>query len=583
MSELLRVAAALRKFSDSELHDLVMQRGLATSSMRDFFDLAEAVTAPKAVASALSSLPSSLALALTDIANGESGNPAAIARLVQLGLADESFLFDSVRASLAEIIAVVGAQAGPSLNKTSTTANQQAVDADAGLQVFETLQALTELVFDLEQRYVREVGKGNVGLPDIKRLAAHLSKSNDYAKEIFELAVSAGLMTLVAGRWQFGERAPAWLESTPAQQIALLWQVWVSQVGAEALAELALSQQAFDGPAPIRNLMAMVYPFADLSLGSKNSKLEALTVRIGLASEGLAASWLNSLLRGETEIALDAIAQCLPAQQSKIICQADLTLVATGPLPISVEIQLRRFAETEVIGMASTYRLTALSVTHGLETGLSEQVIRELLETLSGKDLPQPISYLLKESAARFGRLAIHEGELNERSKLISTDPILLTEILNDGNLKAFSLVRLEDGSLSSRFEPEVLYFGLRDAGFAPIRRDSKGQLVSPLKTIAAASEQVTQDSIDADIRRMREHEVKMGGELEGDDVNRPIQLAIKNKASLEVVVLTNTGDERTFILEPIGVANGRLRARDRKADIERTLPLTSITRVSIV
>jgi hypothetical protein len=166
---------------------------------------------------------------------------------------------------------------------------------------------------------------------------------------------------------------------------------------------------------------------------------------------------------------------------------------------------------------------------------------------------------------------------------LTSSDSILLTEILNDGNLKAFSLVRLEDGSLSSRFEAEVLYFGLREAGYAAIRRGLKGEIVSPLKTIAAAELEVTEDSILADIKRMREHEQKMGGDLDADEVNRPIQLAIKNKAKLEVTVVNNTGAEITFILEPIGIANGRLRAKDRKADIERTLPLTSIIRVAII
>jgi hypothetical protein len=36
------------------------------------------------------------------------------------------------------------------------------------------------------------------------------------------------------------------------------------------------------------------------------------------------------------------------------------------------------------------------------------------------------------------------------------------------------------------------------------------------------------------------------------------------------------------FVLEPIGLANGRLRARDRKADIERTLPVSAITSIVI-
>jgi hypothetical protein len=35
------------------------------------------------------------------------------------------------------------------------------------------------------------------------------------------------------------------------------------------------------------------------------------------------------------------------------------------------------------------------------------------------------------------------------------------------------------------------------------------------------------------------------------------------------------------YLLEPTGVSGGRLRGRDRKADIERTLPLSSIVSLS--
>jgi hypothetical protein len=40
-------------------------------------------------------------------------------------------------------------------------------------------------------------------------------------------------------------------------------------------------------------------------------------------------------------------------------------------------------------------------------------------------------------------------------------------------------------------------------------------------------------------------------------------------------------GSESEYLLEPAGLASGRLRARDRRADIERTLPLSSIVAVA--
>jgi hypothetical protein len=84
------------------------------------------------------------------------------------------------------------------------------------------------------------------------------------------------------------------------------------------------------------------------------------------------------------------------------------------------------------------------------------------------------------------------------------------------------------------------------------------------------------------DIARLREQDAKVGDSPDGDDLTRQIELAIKNKGKVLVTVKSAAGDEIDFALEPIGIANGRLRAKDRKADIERTLPVANIIRVVI-
>jgi hypothetical protein len=578
MSELLQVAASLRKFSDQDLRQLAIERSVATSQMRDFFDFAESLTQTKSIASAIAGLPRSLALGLRHMADGKPIANDVLLRLQRLALADDSGLFASVAAAVPD----TSAQLHGLPDELEPLMIDQ-VDRDAGHAVFETLQALTELVFELEQRYIREVGKGNVGLPDVKRLAAHLSKTNDYAKEIYALAAMVDLMTLVHGRWQFGPAAPKWLTSTPTQQIEILWKVWIENVGLSALSELVLEFKNSKSNCSISSLFESVYPFADSAVGTRIAKLEKLTERLGLAAGNQPASWFGSVMQQRLDEALNWATMRLPASESRLICQADLTLISTGPLPIETEIQLRKFADTEGIGMASTYRLTPLSLTHGLETGLTEAGIRKLLESLSGKSLPQPIDYLLKETSNRFGRLFVTEGNELDRAVINSTDPVLLAEILNDGDLKAFSLVRQPDQSVTSRFEPEVVYFGLREAGYAAIRKDHKGKVISPLKSIGAAEAKHSEDSILVDIARMREQEDRVGIDLADDEIQRKIQLAIKNKAKVEVKYIAKSGDELLFLLEPIGIANGRLRARDKKADIERTLPISSITAVSII
>jgi hypothetical protein len=57
--------------------------------------------------------------------------------------------------------------------------------------------------------------------------------------------------------------------------------------------------------------------------------------------------------------------------------------------------------------------------------------------------------------------------------------------------------------------------------------------------------------------------------------------MAIKGKLGLTVTVRMPDGSLLDLQLEPASVAGGRLRARDRKSDLERTLPLSSIAAVA--
>jgi len=230
--------------------------------------------------------------------------------------------------------------------------------------------------------------------------------------------------------------------------------------------------------------------------------------------------------------------------------------------------------------MASTYRLSALSISHGLETGQTVSEIRSLLAKLSDNSIPQPIEYLLNEAETRFGRLKITSDSEDARCYLSSPDPVLLAEILNESKLKPFALQPLEDGVLATRFEAEVLYFALREIGFVAIRVDGAGNVISPLAATRQISDSEKSNSTLIDIQRLRAQETKLGAAPDDDDLQRQIQLAIKNKAKARFTVSSNSGDEIEFLLEPIGIANGRLRAKDRKADIERTLPIANIIRV---
>jgi len=416
-----------------------------------------------------------------------------------------------------------------------------------------------------------------VGLPDVKRLAAHLSKPNEYAKQVFELAQFANLAEIEGSRWQLGQRAENWISWSDRGRWSHLAETWLSLLGDEAARELLaiLPAESFE------RRLAEVYPYADSTATNRIKKVAEIANLIGLIANSQATSWLG-LLSSSLPNASERAISGLPSAAERVIIQADLTLIAPSPLPTELEISLRRFADTEQIGMASSYRLSALSVSHGLETGLAIDEIRALLLRLSAKELPQPVDYLLKEVESRFARLKVYATKSGAHSQIVSTDKILLAEIHNDQRLKPFALHFDEAGSLHSRFEAELVYFALREANFVAVRVDEKGDVMSPQKLSSKNKVSEQRKSVVEDITRMREADTQGTSNPDDDDLLRQIQLAIKYKAKMVIVLKTSSGEQVEYLVEPVGVANGRLRAKDRKADLERTLPLSSVVSISI-
>lgn len=581
MSDQLQVAAALRRMDDLSLVKLAKIRSINTAHLRDFFDFADALTSPKSATAAIASLSNRQLEVLTALANGDKADPKVASELLELALIEkpkgEFQVFDYVKTTYLELDKL-NPQSKLSSIENVRSYELSDVERDAHLAIFEVIQALTELIFDLEQRYIREVGKRGVGLPDIKRLATHLRKPNDYAKQIFEIALWSNLASITNSRWQLGAQYDNWIKWSDGKRwshLASVWREILGDAGARELGSLREGQS-------LSSALQASYRFADLAVNSRINRLSELADKIGLVANDQTTSWFVPTVTGALQKAEKLVLAGLPAQANKLIIQADLTLIAPNPLPTDLEIRLRRIADTEQIGMASSYRLSALSVSHGLETGMSALEIRTLLESLSDRALPQPVDYLLREAEQRFGRLKVSEAKNSGHTVIRSEDSILLAEIQNNQKLKPLALHFSEQGDLHTRFESELVYFTLRDAGYVAVRVDDSNKVISPTEVNPRASITEAAKSVELDIQRLRDQDAKLGSDPDDDDLLRQIQLAIKNKATALVTLQTATGEQVEYLIQPVGLANGRLRAKDRKADVERTLPLASITSIVI-
>jgi hypothetical protein len=390
---------------------------------------------------------------------------------------------------------------------------------------------------------------------------------------LYTLAQLSSLVGVSDKRWKVGAQYQNWLTSTPEQRWQRIANTWISLLGEAVTPELSKATN-------LKDALRETFPLARDGVLSHITRLISLAELIGLTSSNQMSSWFNPLLKGDSTKAVSLLIENLPATQNRIIIQADLTIISVGPLPTDKELELRRFVETERIGVASSYRINTLSVTYGLETGLSEQDIRSLLMELSGVALPQPVDYLIREAATRFGRLVLRESPSG--TLIQSSEQILLTQILNDSTLKTLSITKSTETTLESRFDIDIVYYLLRESKYAAIRIDSKDQVMSSWRAAGSNETSLVQtSSVLQDIQRWREHDKRLSEAPEGQDLVRQIEMAIKTKATV-LVSLQMNGTDRQFTIEPTGLANGRLRGKDRKADCERVLPLASITSVRI-
>lgn len=581
MSEVLQVAKALSQSSDEDLARVIAIRLMPSASFADFFDLATALLKPQSINGAIAGLTLSQITAFQNLINKQSKaedkpflEVLCTLFLVQKrvsGTTTEYIPLDSAIEAFRQIVGNKTFEA--QVIENSDHQDLALVDPQAGIAAFETVQALTELLIDLEQRYVKEVGRSSVGLPELKRLAQHLGRSVEYAKALYMLGQMAGLITLSDKRWRVGSKYIDWLNTEPDERWLLLAKTWRMLLGEESAKEFASIKS-------LAIAMKQIFPLANDGISSHIANLVSLAELIGLSSSGFVPSWFNPLMQGDSTKAAMILTTSLPKTQSRVIVQADLSIISVGPLPTKTELELRRFVETERIGVASSYRINTLSITHGLETGLTEARIRELLLELSGTSLPQPVDYLIREAAGRFGRLVLTQGPAE--TIIESTDAVLLAHILNDSTLKPISICKRTDTSLQTRFEQDIVYYQLRESKYAAIRKDAKGNVISNWSQAGVhGTANKTVSSVLNDIQRWREHEKRMGEAPVGSDIVRQLELCIKSKGTILVSVLVDKV-AREFLLEPTGLANGRLRGRDRKADCERVIPISKITGVRL-
>jgi hypothetical protein len=304
----------------------------------------------------------------------------------------------------------------------------------------------------------------------------------------------------------------------------------------------------------------------------------------------------RALLAGEDPAPL--LADLLPAPVDHLLIQADLTAVAPGPLEASLARTMHAVADVESRGGASVYRFTSDSVRRALDAGWSAAELHAFLATASRTPVPQPLTYLIDDTARRFGSIRIGHAE----AFLRADDEAALAEVLHHPKAASLGLRRLAPTVLISSTPLDVLLPRLRELGAAPVVEAIDGSvIVSRPDQLRARTPRTAPDSASArqEVSQARAalvtRAIRTGdeaaaarppgraGSLAPADALVALRGAVDAGQAVVIGYVDHHGTRSDRLVRPRRIESGQLVALDLRADDTRTFPIHRITTVTVV
>ncbi len=549
-------ASALTGADDTSLARLFRRRGVGRGvAWRDVFDAADALLDPDSVRAALGTLPRDPAHALSRAIARSEAVPLGPGRttLASLGLVDDhGFAYPSVAAVAATL---------PDPGESDVRERAPVDSPAAAEQALTTTASIADLLLVSYAHPVARIGTGAVGVAERRRLAdAGVVKEVYDVDELIRIASLAGLVTVDGREWLVTSSARDWLESANRDRWARLAAAYLSGLPHGLVAHDALTPtDGWERALP----WSETWP-AELGERRRGARL------LGLADEaGTPTIWARTV-----DPDLNALTAHWPQEVPQVFLQNDLSVISPGPLAPVADLRLRSMAARESHAQASTYRFSATSIRAALSRGETEESILAFLDELSLTGIPQPLRYLVHESASRHGDITVGEDPDTGRTRIVARTAALRHTLLVDQALRPLGITADGD-ALTTRVARDSVALALAEAHYPVAAVGTDGSYL-PLRPgrIAEHPEPSEPDHAPL-IARLRAATV-----ADGDDawLRRELELAVRDRAVLEVTVTLPDGMERVFQLEASGLGGGRLRGRDRAADVERTLPLSHIT-----
>lgn len=574
------LAHDLLQRDDASLVALLVARGVSpTVTWSDAFDAAEALlesaSAERAVVTVTAVEADALAAAIRGaepeaIAAGAVRDALYARALVDPDGVPYPAIADAVRGQVPTDAAAAGPAPGTGSDAVPATDADAAAsrDAAAAEQAFASSGSLSDILHTALAAPLSRIGTGALGATERRRLIESGAVGDaDAADELVEIAARAGLLAGQDRHWLVTAAGVQWLRTGTVAR-------W-TEVAAALRAHLPAAVRTSAGGWLSLDRWAGAHPF-DPTWPQRAHSEAALLRRWGMvAPDGEAPRWAAPLAAGSA-VDTDALQMLLPTEVDRVYLQNDLTAIAPGPLQPQLDVRLRSMARRESRAQASTYRFTPDTLADALTAGETAETLRAFLEELSLTGLPQPLAYEIERTARRHGTLRVGP-DWQGRTRVTSDDEALLRTIAVDQALRPLGLVR-DGADLVSRSGADTAFWMLADARYPVVAVDADGARRRLDRHRLADEPPAASDPLAVYGPLLARLRAAQGSDAEAAWLGRELEQAVRARATIVVAVRLPDGTAREFTIEATGLGGGRLRGLDKMVDVERTLPVSSIS-----
>ncbi|MEH0577526.1 helicase-associated domain-containing protein [Streptomyces sp. B21-108] len=345
---------------------------------------------------------------------------------------------------------------------------------------------------------------GGIGARELARIGKAAQADDAVVRLALETAYAAGLLGRDGDRVAPTEAYDAWAEQEPPEQFAVLLQAWrnLPLTPTESRDEDNKALPALAGAPPCNGCVqarhGLLAAAGQLPAGQGTTVTSdlgplitwhrplthsspadgtpfAAVIReaeiLGVLARGALSAFGIHLRTGDTEALDMECRRLLPSATATARIGADLTAVVTGTPSARLASLLNAVADRETSGTASVWRFSAGSIRRALDAGRRCDDITADLAAVAAGPLPQPLSYLIADTARGHGRVRVTPAAC----VIHGDEPALLAELAAHRKLAGLGLRQLAPTVLISRSPLDTTLATLRAEGYAPVAETAEG------------------------------------------------------------------------------------------------------------